>query len=125
MNVAKFDAVYERYRDVYPELSVEQRRVRAVTAEEYWVPSMRVVEAHLKGGGSAYVYEVEFAETSGKFEGNAYHSIEIGMVWEHPHKQVANAAAEAALGTQMHAAWSAFIRGRTPACERAAGLAAI
>ena len=114
LNVAKFDAVYQQYKDIYPQLTVEQRRIRAVTAEEYWVPSVRVTEAHLKGGGSAFVYEVEFAETSGKLEGTAYHSIDVGMVWDHPHKLVANAAAEASLGKQMHAAWSSFIRGEAP-----------
>jgi len=115
LSVANFDGVYQRYREIYPQLSVEQRRIRAVTAEEYWIPSMRLAEAHLKGGGSAYVYELEFAETSGRFAGNAYHSLEVGMVWNHPHPGVADAASEAALGKQMHAAWSAFIRGETPA----------
>jgi para-nitrobenzyl esterase len=115
MSVAKFNAVYQQYKDIYPQLSVEQRRIRAVTAEEYWIPSIRVAEAHLKGGGSAYVYELEFQETSGRLKGNAYHSLDVGMVWNHPHKQVADAAPEAALGKQMHIAWSAFIRGETPA----------
>jgi para-nitrobenzyl esterase len=114
LSVAKFDAVYQQYKDTYPQVTVEQRRIRAVTAEEYWVPSMRVAEAHLKGGGSAFVYEVEFEETSGKLEGTSYHSIDVGMVWDHPHKLVDNAAAEASLGKQMHAAWAAFIRGGTP-----------
>jgi para-nitrobenzyl esterase len=117
MNVSKFDAVYQKYRDIYPQLSVEQRRIRAVTAEEYWIPSIRVAEAHLKGGGSAYVYELEFEETSGRLKGNAYHSLDVGMVWNHPHRQVADAASEATLGKQMHAAWSAFIRGETPAAS--------
>ncbi|WP_353072587.1 carboxylesterase/lipase family protein [Tunturiibacter gelidoferens] len=115
MSVAKFDAVYQHYKDIYPQLSVEERRIRAVTAEEYWIPSIRVAEAHLKGGGSAYVYELEFQETSGRLKGNAYHSLDVGMVWNHPHKQVADAASEACLGKQMHAAWSAFICGETPA----------
>jgi para-nitrobenzyl esterase len=115
MSVAKFDAVYEQYKEIYPQLSVEQRRIRALTAEEYWVPSMRVAEAHLQGGGSAYVYELEFEETSGRFKDNAYHSLDVGMVWNHPHTQVADAASEAALGKQMHTAWAAFIRGETPA----------
>ena len=114
MGLARFDAVYQQYKDIYPQLTVEQRRIRAVTAEEYWVPSMRVAEAHVKGGGSAFVYELEFTEASGKLEGNAYHSLEVGMVWDHPHQQVANAEAEASLGKQMHAAWSAFIRGEVP-----------
>ncbi len=114
MGTARFDEIYRRYAQVYPELTVQQRRVRAVTAEEYWVPSMRVAEAHVRGGGTAFVYETEFAETSGKLEGEAYHSIEVPMVWEHPRTQIPNADAEAALAQQMHAAWAAFIRGETP-----------
>ena len=115
MSIAKFDPIYQKYQDIYPNLSVEQRRIRAVTAEEYWIPSLRVAEAHLKGGGNAYVYELEFVETSGKFKDDAYHSLDVGMVWNHPHTQVADAASEAALGKQMHAAWAAFIRGEAPA----------
>lgn len=115
ISLSKFDPVYARYGQIYPEMSAEQRRIRAVTAEEYWVPSMRVAEAHLRGGGTAYVYELEFVETSGGLRGNAYHSLDVGMVWDHPHVRVTDAAAEIALGRQMHAAWSAFIRGEAPA----------
>ncbi len=115
MSLGAFDAVYQKYKEVYPQFSAAQRRVRAVTAEEYWVPSMRVAEAHLKGGGSAFVYELEFAETSGRLAGEAYHSLDVPMVWDRPRAQIANAAAEAGLGKQMHAAWAAFIRGETPA----------
>jgi len=114
-SIAKFDAIYQKYKDIYPQLSVEQRRIRALTAEEYWVPSMRVAESHVKGGGSTYVYELEFEETSGKLEGNAYHGLDVGMVWNHPHERVTNATSEAALGKQIHAAWTSFIRGETPA----------
>ena len=115
MSVTAFDPIYQQYKNIYPQLTVEQRRVRAVTAEEYWVPSMRVAESHAKGGGVAFVYELEFEETTGKLQGNAYHSLEVGMVWGHPHKQMDDADAEAVLGKQMHAAWASFIRGETPA----------
>ena len=115
MSVAEFDVIYQKYKEIYPQLNDEQLRIRAVTAEEYWVPSIRVAEAHIRGGGSAYVYELEFEETSGKFKGTAYHSLDVGMVWNHPHERVADAESEVVLGRQMHAAWSAFIRGETPA----------
>lgn len=114
MGLGKFDEVYKHYAAVYPDLTVEQRRIRAVTAEEYWVPSMRVAQAHVQGGGTAFLYELDFAESSGKLQGYAYHSLEVGMVWQHPHTLVRNAAAEAALSVQVHAAWARFIRGETP-----------
>ena len=99
----------------------EQRRIRAVTAEEYWVPSMRVTDAHVKAGGTAWMYELAFAESGGRYSGFAYHSLDVGLVWEKPHADVANAGAEAALATQMHDAWVTFIKGGVPA---AAGLPA-
>lgn len=115
MSLATFDPIYAEYAEIYPQMDAEQRRIRAVTAEEYWIPSLRVATAQVQGGGSAYVYELEFEETSGKLKDYAYHSLEVGMVWGHPRTEVADADAEAALGKQIHTAWSAFIRGETPA----------
>ena len=34
----KFAPVFKRYREVYPQMTDEQLRIRAVTAEEYWIP---------------------------------------------------------------------------------------
>ena len=115
ISLARFAPVYQRYKGVYPEMTAEQLRVRALTAEEYWVPSTRVVDAHVKGGGTAWMYRLDFEESSGRLQGYAYHSLDIGLVWDHPHAQVDNAAAEAVLAKQMHLAWVTFIRGEAPA----------
>ena len=40
-----------KYRAVYPEMTEQQRRIRATTAEEYWIPSVRVADAFVRGGG--------------------------------------------------------------------------
>ncbi len=117
--LAAFDESFFRYKEVYPEMTDEQRRIRAVTAEEYWVPSIRVTDAHVKAGGRAWMYELAFAESGGRYSGFAYHSLDVGLVWEKPHADIANAGAEAALATQMHDAWVTFIKGGVPA---AAGL---
>jgi para-nitrobenzyl esterase len=78
------------------------------------IPSIRVADAHLQGGGSAWVYFLDFAETSGRLSGFAYHGLDVPLVWEHSHRDPANAAAEAALAEQIHLAWAAFIRGESP-----------
>ncbi len=114
IGVAKFEEVYRNYAQLYPQMNEQQRLIRAVTAEEYWVPSMRVANAHVQGGGTAFVYEMEFTEASGRLKGYSYHSLDTGMVWRHPHEAIENAKAEAALAQQMHLAWAAFIRGETP-----------
>lgn len=115
LSLAQFDAVLARYRAIYPDMTDFQRRIRALTAEEYWVPSVRVAEAHLAGGGSAFMYRLDFTESSGRLSGFAYHSLDVPLVWNRPHRDAANAAAEAALAKQIHLAWAAFIRGEAPA----------
>jgi para-nitrobenzyl esterase len=115
----KFDAVFARYKALYPKMSEEQLRIRAVTAEEYWVPSVRVADAQVKGGGKAWMYRLDFAPTSGRYKGDAYHSEDLGLVWDKPNNKIDNAAAEASLAKPVHAAWLAFIKGEAPG---AAGL---
>jgi len=113
--LAKFDPVFRRYKEVYPEMTDFQLRIRAVTAEEYWVPSVRVADAHVQGGGTAFMYRLDFTESSGRLSGFAYHSLDVPLVWERPHPNAANLAAETALASQIHLAWVAFLRGESPA----------
>jgi para-nitrobenzyl esterase len=110
----QFTEIYAQYKSIYPDMTDIQRRIRAVTAEEYWIPSIRVAEAHTRTGGSTFMYRLDFTESSGRLSGYAYHSLDVGLVWDEPHAAVENAAAEAALASQMHTAWAAFIRGEAP-----------
>jgi para-nitrobenzyl esterase len=114
MSLAKFDAVYAKYKALYPEMSAEQLRIRALTAEEYWVPSVRVADAQVKGGGAVWMYRLDFAPGDGRMKGEAYHSEDVGLVWNKPKADIKNAAEEIALAKQMHQAWIAFIKGQTP-----------
>jgi para-nitrobenzyl esterase len=114
VSLAQFQAVYAKYKTLYPEMSDERLRIRALTAEEYWVPSVRVADAHVRGGGSAWMYRLDFAPVSGRFKGYAYHSEDLGLAWDKPNRNIDNATAEAALATQVHQAWVAFIRGEKP-----------
>jgi para-nitrobenzyl esterase len=111
----KFVPVFNKYREVYPQMTDEQLRIRAVTAEEYWIPSMRAADAHLKGGGSAWMYRLDFSETSGFLRGYAFHSLDVRLVWNRPSLLATNATAEAELARQMYQAWIAFLRGESPA----------
>jgi para-nitrobenzyl esterase len=109
-----FNKVLSRYREAFPDMKDFQCRIRALSAEEYLIPSIRVADAHLQGGGSAWVYFLDFAETSGRLSGFSYHGLDVPLVWEHSHRDPANAEAEAALAEQIHLAWAAFIRGEAP-----------
>ena len=114
LSTGRFEEVYARYGEVYPNMAVEQRRIRAVTAEEYWIPSVRVVDAHVNAGGRAWMYRLDFAPGSGRFAGEAYHSLDLGLVWDKPDNAISNADDEALLSKKVHATWAAFIRGGAP-----------
>lgn len=121
MEPPQFLEVYRKYDDVYPKMTVEQRRIRALTAEEYWIPSVRVAESHIKGGGTTWMYRLDFTEGSGRLGAFAPHSLELRLVWDHPLLTVANSTIEVELANRMHEAWCAFLRGSAP---NAAGLPA-
>ncbi|MGI4826575.1 MAG: carboxylesterase/lipase family protein, partial [Janthinobacterium lividum] len=113
----RFQPLAAHYASLYPELTEEQRLIRSVTAEEYWIPSLRVAEAMLAGGGEAYVYRLDFPGT-GRFSGLAFHSYDLRFVWDSFGAEPP-APEQQQLGVQMHAAWVAFLAGQTPG---AAGL---
>ena len=110
-----FDRVFRSYPAIYPDLTAERRRIRALTAEEYWVPSIRVADA--AAGCETWMYRLDFAETSGRLKGYAFHSLDVGLVWDKPHTQIDDSAAEATIAKQVHTAWCAFIQGGTPAAS--------
>lgn len=93
-------------------MTAEQRRIRAVTAEEYWVPSVRLADAHVHQGGTAWMYRLDYTPESGRMAGEAYHSEDLAFVWD---RQSEVGAEGAALALEMHAAWVAFIKGDVPA----------
>lgn len=95
-------------------------RWRALTAEEYWIPSVRVAEAQSGAGGAVWMYRFDKAASSGPFEGRAAHVSELPYVWNNPDDpELAPLIAgfDAALAARMHAAWVAFIAGDAPAAE--------
>ena len=115
LSLAKFDAVFAKYKAIYPAMPEAQLRIRAVTAEEYWVPSMRLTDAFTGTGGIAWIYRLDYAKTTGRYAGEAYHSEDVSMVFDKP--DAGEDAAGVALGREMHEAWVAFIKGSVPGAK--------
>jgi para-nitrobenzyl esterase len=109
---AQFNAVLARYRTIYPTMSPAGLNIRALTAEEYWVPSIRVADALARGGGHIWFYRLDETAATGAHKGMAYHGYDLGYVWE----TLANGEPPAAqkLSEQIHDAWVAFIKGNAP-----------
>ena len=111
--IEQFEPVEKAYAKLYPAMTPELRRIRSVTAEEYWVPSMRFAEAHLAGGGGdTFVYRLDFPG-EGQYAGLAFHSYDLRFVWDHFGEAMPSGAARR-LGSTMHSAWAAFIQGNVP-----------
>lgn len=119
LSVSQFRQVEAKYPRVYPGMDEPLQRIRSLTAEEYWIPSLRVADAHVRAGGTAFVYRFDYAPQYGRFAGLAFHSSELAFVWEQPRPNAPSATEQ--LATAMHDAWCAFIRGEPP---RAANLPA-
>ena len=117
LSVAQFRPVEAKYAQLYPGMSQDLQRIRSLTAEEYWIPSLRVADAQVRAGGSAFVYRFDYAPETGRFAGLAFHSSELAFVWEQVQSNAS--AGTAQLATAVHDAWSAFLRGEPP---RAANL---
>jgi para-nitrobenzyl esterase len=113
LTLEQFDKVAAKYKQLYPAMSEGLRRIRSVTAEEYWIPSMRVADAHVDAGGAAFVYRLDFPSPAGRYSGEAFHSFDLRFVWDR-FLDTAPTAEEQGLARSMHSAWSAFIRTGTP-----------
>jgi para-nitrobenzyl esterase len=117
--IRAMETLYEKH---FPGLTAAQRKIRLLTAEEYWIPTLRVAEAHVSTGGEAYFYRFDCPLLKGPLAGEVPHSAELKFVWDDPtplqdgeHK----AAERNRLVQSVHAAWVDFIYGRTPAIRNA------
>lgn len=113
LTLEKFQPMEQDYSRLYPEMNDETRRIRSVSAEEYWIPSTRVAEAHVKGGGNAFVYRLDYSEPNGRYPGLAFHSLDVRFVWDHlPEASVSEEDRDFA--RTVHAAWVSFIKDGIP-----------
>jgi para-nitrobenzyl esterase len=111
MPVQAFGPIQDTYATAFPSLDPELRRIRSVTAEEYWLPSMRVLQAHVAGGNEAYLFRMDYPGT-GRFANLAIHSQELRFVWD---QLGPNSGPDARrLAHSMHEAWVNFIQGKPP-----------
>lgn len=110
---AKMDLIHAmkpKYDALFPNLTVEQRKVRLLTAEEYWIPTVRVAEARAGSGGETYLYRFDYPRAKGPLAGEVPHTQELSFVWGDTNGD----AAHDALMHSVHSAWVDFIFGRAP-----------
>ena len=94
----------DRYNAAFPDLSPLDLRLRLISAEEYWMPSVRFAESHSRRGGQAYMYRFDHQATdpnSPNF-GYAVHGSEMNFAWNHHDDW------------SMHETWVDFIKDHSP-----------
>lgn len=112
--IDRFNEVFEQYKTIYPGMTDAERRIRAVTAEEYWIPSIRLAEANTKAGGPTWMYRLDYTKPTGRYAGESYHALDLSLIWEQLDADEKTDPAAAPLSLLMHQAWVAFINGNPP-----------
>lgn len=98
------------YAEALPNHPLVERRIRQVTAEEYWIPAVRFAEAHVRAGGRAWMYRFDW-DVPGPLTGYAAHGTELPFVYDGaglPISSKSECAARAA--EQFHAMWARWAR---------------
>jgi para-nitrobenzyl esterase len=103
-------AMEPKYKALFPQLTDAQRKISLLTAEEYWIPTLRVAEAHTAAGGQTWLYRFDYPRLRGPLAGEVPHTQELSFVWADRNGDPGHDA----LMQSVHGAWLAFIRGEAP-----------
>lgn len=125
-NLRRPDALAElvrTYAEMYPDLNGRSRRIRLLTAESYGIPTVRLAEAQLAAGGTAYMYRFRWAPRAHPQRLGSPHAIDIPFVFgtlDTPLGRwltggVPPAARE--LSDRIQQAWVAFVKGGPPVAD--------
>ena len=122
MSLADFALKQGRYAQLYPGLDDEARKYRALAAEEYGMPTLRLVEAQVASGGAAWLYRFDLPSQEGINQGLCRHGSEMALTWDKLDDPLSShlgptGALAATVGMVMHAAWVHFILHGTPSTD--------
>lgn len=110
------ETVYARYRDAYPVQDPLRRRVRFMTAAEYWGPTMQLVNARAAQPDAAemYVYRFDLPNTFGPLVGWASHGVDAPFAFGTLTPEQRAAVPPGAAALDFHDQWVRFIKGEPP-----------
>lgn len=122
MGLEAFERHARQYPALMPDADPERRRYRALTAEEYAIPTLRLAEAQAGAGGQLWLYRWDLAPLQGCHAGFAVHGSEMPLVLGNlsdPTAPVLGATDVRAhkLAVPVFEAWTGFIHGRPPAAQ--------
>jgi para-nitrobenzyl esterase len=112
LDLATMTMMEQRYADAFPEVSAEDRRIRMLTAEHFWMPSVRFAEAHAAAGGEVFMYRFDLESGSGVFQGYAPHAADLQFIFDASPESLSLGLAmdKPALSRATHALWARWAR---------------
>jgi para-nitrobenzyl esterase len=81
LDLATMTEMERRYAEALPQVSAEDRRNRLLTAEHFWMPSVRFAEAHAAAGGTGFMYRFDVESEAGVFRGYAPHAADLQFIF--------------------------------------------
>lgn len=119
LDLATMTRATQRYREAFPQQPAFERRIRLLTAEEYWMPTVRMAEAHAAAGGQTYMYRFDEKAKQGRFEGYTVHASELAYTWRNFNEPFleqlyGKSPPVPPLADVIHATWVSFIRDGKP-----------
>ena len=110
LDLATMTEMERRYADALPHLSSEDRRIRLLTAEHFWMPSVRFAEAHAAAGGEGFMYRFDLESESGPFKGYAPHAADLQFIFGLDSFGLGIVIDKPALSRATHALWALWAR---------------
>ena len=97
-----------RYAAALPETGDYDRRVRLLTAEHFWMPSVRFAEAHAAAGGEVWMFRFDLESDAGPFTGYAPHAADLQFIFDAPPESLSLglSRSEPALARAVNAMWA-------------------
>ncbi|MCD7098793.1 carboxylesterase family protein [Stenotrophomonas sp. MMGLT7] len=116
---AQFEPIYARYAALYPDKNAIDLRYAALTAEEYWIPSIRLCEAQAMAGGASYAYRFDLPTRNPPHVGYSVHGSELAFTFGNLGDGTADALGPTGpqadrLSGLVGALWHGFIRNGVP-----------
>lgn len=108
---AQFIPVEHRLALLLPQLSAPERRIRALTAEEYAIPSIRLAERLAERSEAVWMYRFD-GVADGESAVPATHVADLPLWWGNlPAHAPSSGTGVVAVASAMHAALVSFVRG--------------
>jgi len=119
IDFAAFNRIFAKYKKTLPDLNDAQLRYRALNAESYWIPTIRMAEAQALAGGASWVYRLDMPMAEGERKGYAVHGSELALVFDNLQDSTAPVLGPVGpeadkLGALMNGLWVSFIRTGKP-----------